>query len=161
MIMPIVYTLLILLLIPMGYAIYKSPAPFLMLGIPAIFALCCRANLADAWMGGRASYLHLSAGIIYVLFWAVFTFVARRSRGMLRLCQIIALLGLGGALTGLMARSAIGDFLIIPALLLTPFSTVPLYGLRMFWDWTEMELFSSMLSLLWLGVSTYLLRKLK
>ena len=124
MIMPIVYTLLILLLIPMGYAIYKSPAPFLMLGIPAVFALCCRANLGDAWMGGRASYLHLSAGIIYVLFWAVFTFVARRSRGMLRLCQIIALLGLGGALTGLMARSAIGDFLIIPALLLTPFSTV-------------------------------------
>jgi len=161
MLMPIVYVLLALLVIPVGYAIYKSPAPFLMLGVPAVFALCCAFNLGDAWMGNRALPRHLAAGAIYILFWAVFTFAARRSRGMLRFCQVIALLGLGGALTGLLARVPFSDLLIIPALLLTPFSTVPMYGLRMFWDWTGMELFSAALSLLWLCVSSYLLRRQK
>lgn len=161
MILTNLYILLALLLIPIGYAVYKSPAPFLMLGIPAVYALCCAVNLGDGWMGNRAKPAHLVVGAIYLLFWALFTFAARRSYGMLRLCQIIALLGLGGAATGLLVRTVSWELLVIPALLLTPFSSIPLYGLRMFLDWTGMELVSGGLSLLWLCVSSYLLWKQK
>ncbi len=71
-----------------------SSAPLLILGIPAVFVLCCVSNLGDAWMGNRAKPVHLAVGAVYVLFWAVFTYFARHSRGMLRLCQLVSLLWL-------------------------------------------------------------------
>ena len=162
MTLTILYILLPLLLIPISYILYKSPGPFLVLGVPAIFALSCVSNLGDGWMGNHATPRHLIVGVIYVLFWVIFTFVARHSHEMLRFCQIIALLGLGAAATGLLARFFPScELLVIPALLLTPFSSVPLYGLRMFLDWTQFELASGGLSLLWLGITFLLLRREK
>lgn len=159
--MSVFCAVLLLLLIPFGYAVHKSSAPFLLLSVPAVYALCCAVNLGDAWMGGRAELRHLAASALYVVFWAVFTFASRASRGMLRLCQLAAALTLGAGVTGLLARVLSFAPLLIPALLLSPLSSVPMFGLRRFLEWEGLEVVTVLLSGVWLAVSTLLIRRQK
>lgn len=125
----------------------------------AAFALCCSLNAGYAWMGDPAKEYHLAVTVGYVLSWSVLTVMAK-SRQKLRLCANMAGLTLLAAVLGLLARAAAGDSpWMIPALVLTPFSTVPFYGLRLFLDWTGMELVSVILSSFWLVSSLIRLHK--
>jgi len=45
--------------------------------------------------------------------------------------------------------------------LLTPFSSIPMYGLRLFLDWTGLELVSILLFSFWLGYTLFLWRAKK
>jgi len=133
----------------------------LIAAIPLVCFSCARANLGIAWMGTRPEGYALAVTAAYILFWLVFTLSARHSRFMRGCCMLFSTATLLAALLGLVVRSLGWEVLTIPALLLTVFSTVPMYGLRLFLDWTGLELVSLSLSLLWSGYVFFLHRAKK
>ena len=51
---------------------------------------------------------------------------------------------------GLMARAPISWLLIVPAIALTPFTAIPMYGLRVFCSWNVLDMLTGLLGGLWL-----------
>ena len=133
----------------------------LIAAVPLVCFSCARANLGIAWMGTRPEGYALAVTTAYVLFWFVFTLSAHHSRFMIGCCVFFSAATLLAAVLGLAVRSFGWDTLAIPALLLAVFSTVPMYGLRLFLDWTGLELVSLSLSLLWFGYVFFLRRAKK
>ena len=124
-----------------------------------VYISCFLVNAGGAWYGGPAELYHLVATAVYALFWVLFTFNARHSGGMARCCLVLAVLTLLAAVTGLLTRSLELDILMIPARLLAPFSSVPMYGLRFFCGWTGLELVTILLSSGWLLYSRRIFHK--
>jgi len=122
-----------------------------LLGAAAVYGLCFAANLAGAWFEYHSPTVwNLLASLIYLAFWVVFTVCARNRPGRLRTAKILAGLTLVGGVIALMARTPISWFLIIPALALTPFTAIPMYGLRMFCSWNVLYMVTGLLGGLWL-----------
>lgn len=127
----------------------------------AIYAACFSLNVGGAWYGGPAQWHQLAVTVIYILFCAVFTWNARSSRGRLLFCRVFSALTLAAGVTGHLSRALPSDWLVLPALVLTPFSSIPLYGLRYFTSWTVLELISITLSSLWFTYSLFLRKSYK
>ena len=122
-----------------------------LLSAVAVYALCFAANLAGAWFEYNSpSGWNLLASLTYLIFWLAFTVCARNRPGRLRTAKIIAALTLAGGLLGLMARAPISWLLIVPAIALTPFTAIPMYGLRMFCSWNVLYMLTGLLGGLWL-----------
>lgn len=119
----------------------------------AVYTACFSLNVGEAWFGTPAKWHHLAVTVVYILFWMVFAWNARSSKSMAWFCRVFSGLMLVASVIGLLSRTLLGDLLLIPALLLTPFSSIPLYGLRYFTSWTGLELVSIALSSLWLFYS--------
>ena len=133
----------------------------LIAAVPLVCFSCVRFNLGIAWLGIRPEGYALAITAAYILFWLVFTLSSRYSRFMTGCCMFFSAATLLAAVLGLAVRSFGWDALTILALLLAVFSTVPMYGLRLFLDWTGLELVSLSLSLLWLGYTLFLRRAKK
>ena len=122
-----------------------------LLGVIALYAACFAVNLAGAWFEyGPATGWNLLTSLVYILFWVLFTKDARGSRGRTRAATVVAVLTLVGALCGLLMRGGGFWLLLIPAFCLTPFTALPLYGLRMFCSWDMVYLLAGLLGGLWL-----------
>ena len=133
----------------------------LIAGIPVVCCTCYSVTLGPAWMGDRPYWHNLVATLVYTLFWLVFTWMTHRSRFMRGCCLFFSCAMLAAGVTGLAVRAWDWDILTFPALLLTPFSSIPMYGLRLFLDWTGLELVSILLSSFWLGYTLFLWRAKK
>lgn len=122
-----------------------------LLGAVVLYAACFAVNLAGAWFEYQsATVWNLLVSLTYLLFWALFTKDACDSRGRTRAATIVAGLTLVGALFGLLLRGGGFWLLLIPAICLTPFTALPLYGLRMFVSWDMIYLLAGLLGGLWL-----------
>ena len=127
-----------------------------LLGAVALYAACFAVNLAGAWFEYQsATGWNLLVSLTYILFWVLFTKDARGSRGRTRTVTIVAALTLVGALCGLMMRGGGFWLLLIPAICLTPFTALPLYGLRMFVSWDMIYLLAGLVGGLWLLYLTW------
>ena len=147
-------------------AVFRARGPLwkrlLLLAAPVILVGCCAVNLGNAWYSSDPEWYNVLTTAVYLLFWLSFTIAAPRSAFMTKCCLAMSILTLCAAVTGLLVRGPGWDIFTLPAVLLTPFSTLSLYGLYHFTDsWVVMELISAALSLLWLCVSSYLLRRQK
>lgn len=117
------------------------------LAAAVLYALILAVNLGGAWMGDPADWENGAATAVYLLLWAVFT--AKASPKSLRLARVVAVLTLVGAVLGLMARAQNWLF-TIPALLLTPLTAVPMYGLRLVCSWNMTYAVTALLAGMWL-----------
>ena len=108
----------------------------LLLGIilaAAVLLASFLVNFGGAWMGDRASPGHLAVTGLYTVFWFVFAALARPFRPLLRVAFVLCLLTAVSGLLGLVGRLAGGGYLLA---FCAVFASVPLYGLRLFLDWT-------------------------
>lgn len=122
-----------------------------LLGAVILYATCFAFNLAGAWFEyGPATGWNLMITLSYILFWVLFTRDARGSRGRTRVASIVAALTLLGGMIALMARAPVSWLLVIPALALTPFSGLPMYGLRVFCSWNVTYMLTGLMGGLWL-----------
>lgn len=133
----------------------------LIAAVPVVCVICCAVNLGGAYFSSVPDWYHILTTGVYVLFWVIFTALAHRSRFMTGCCVFFSCAMLCAAVTGIGVRTLRWDILTIPAVVLTPFSTLPMYGVSRFADWTGMELVSLALALPWLGYSLYLRQRQK
>jgi len=122
-----------------------------LLAAAALYAVCFAVNLAGAWFEYQsATVWNLLVSLTYLLFWTAFTASIGPSRGRRQAARAVALLTMVGGLLGLLMRGGGFWLLLIPALCLTPFTALPLYGLRMFVSWDMIYLLAGLLGGLWL-----------
>lgn len=125
-----------------------------------VFLSCFAVNVGYSWWDVDPKLYHLAATALYISFWTSFTVKSTHSRPMTKGCCIVAAFTLAAAVFGSLVRAPISiDVLLLPALLLAPFSTVPMYGLRHFFDWPGLETVSIVLSSIWLFYSLKKLHK--
>ena len=125
----------------------------------AVMAFCFACNLGGAWMGDPAGAGNLAATAVYVLFWGLFTWRGRDVRPLARAAFVLSLATFLSAAQSLLWRLLeSGGFL---AGFLSLFASVPLYGLRMFLDWTGLYAAAAALSLVWLLLAWRNLRRLR
>ena len=146
-------------------AVFRNRAPLwkrlFVFSAPVVCILCCAVNLGSAYFGYTPKWYHILTTALYVLFWLAFTLQARRSRFMTKVCLFMSCAMLCAAVAGLGVRALDWEFLTIPAILLTPFSSLPMYGVCALTSWTGLELVSLTLAIPWLGYSLFLRRRQK
>lgn len=122
-----------------------------LLGAVALYAACFAVNLAGAWFEYQsATVWNLLVSLIYILFWTAFTASIGPSRGCRQVACLVSALTMVGGLFGLLLRGGGFWLLLIPAVCLTPFTALPLYGLRMFVSWDMIYLLAGLAGGLWL-----------
>lgn len=125
----------------------------------AVMISCLVLNVGGAWMGGPAPIGNLIATILYCVFWTVFTVVSRDIKVLAKVSFFISLFTLVSSSVGFGFRLFhAGDFIIA---FISVFSSVPMYGLRFFMDWTGLYAVSTVLSVLWVIYTAMNLRRIK
>ncbi|MCI8386908.1 MAG: zf-HC2 domain-containing protein [Clostridiales bacterium] len=113
-----------------------------------MMGICIAVNLSGAWMGGPAGAVNLFATIGYIIFFASFSIITRRSKIFSRISFLLALLTLVSSLLCFSVRIG-AEFMTVPSVILSIFSSVPFYGLRYFLDWTLTYASGTVISLIW------------
>lgn len=136
----------------------KKSVLAIILALAAVIS-CFVINAGGAWMGGPAEVGNFITTIFYIAFWSVFSVASRKYVPLNKTSFIISLLTFISAFVGLGASLLDrGGFI---AALLTTFSSIPFYGLRLFFDWTELYAVATVLSLGWHIYARYMKCKLE
>lgn len=97
--------------------------------------------------------------ILYIIFWSMFSVISRKYEPLVNTSFAISLITFISATAGLTARLINGGGFITA--LLSIFSSIPFYGVRLFIGWTDLYAVSTILSLCWLIYTWYTKCKLK
>lgn len=114
-------------------------------------------NLAGAWYGGPADIGHLAATAVYVCAVTGFLILGRNDRIAGKAAFAWSLLSFISGVWSLLMRLLHSGFVI--SAFISVLSSVPLYGLRHWLDWTYTYAVAAGVSLVWLVWSGFFLRK--
>lgn len=132
--------------------------------IGIIFALalmisCFIINTDSALEGSSVEVKHFITTTIYLVFWSVFSLLSKNYKPLINVSFIVSLLTFISSINGLVwnileQSGSISSFISI-------FTTIPFYGLRLFFGWTQLYLFASIFSLCCLLYTGVHFRKLE
>ncbi|MDR1002563.1 MAG: zf-HC2 domain-containing protein [Oscillospiraceae bacterium] len=113
----------------------------------AVLLACLELNMGGAWDGGRAGGEHFAVTAFYIVFFALFSFISRKYKPLIKTSFVLSVISFLSALIGLYSRLfTAGGFI---AAFFGMFSAVPFYGLRLFMEWTALYAAAAAISLCW------------
>lgn len=119
---------------------------------------CFVLNTGGAWMGGKASSSNLIITVLYTLFWSAFSVISSKYEPLVKISLAVSSITFVSAAIGLISRVAnVGGFITG---IMSIFSSIPFYGLRLFMGWTGLYAIATALSAIWLVYTLYFKHKL-
>lgn len=94
----------------------------------AVTVCCFSVNLGGAWYGGPAHPANLFMTVLYMVFWAGFSFGCRTSPIATRAVFWLSLITFFSSMASLTYSLFRWNILFLPAAVLAVFSAVPMYG---------------------------------
>ena len=114
-------------------------------GVLSALALTAACNWAGAWYGGPARPVNVLGTGCYVVFWAVFTFLAGEDSRLRTVSLAAGVIHFFSAVMGLLGRTWLGAL----ALPFAAPAAVAFYGLSAWLGWTGLYAAAAVLSALW------------